>query len=317
VLAGLPAWAADPPPLELAQTIPLSAPASKRLDHLALDAKRDRLFVANMANASLDVIDLKAGKVLKSIPAQDEIQGIAYIPGVDRVVAALGSGSVNIFDGDSLKMAKTIKLPDADNVRVDGANNLVYVTRSEKKIAVFDAKSFDAKGEITLPSGTESFVLEKDRPRLYVNLPAPRQVAVVDRDKREVLKRYTLNEAGNYPLALDEKNHRLFVGTRKEPRLIVLDTESGKELSSVAIPGDIDDLFFDAKRKRLYASCGEGYLVVLKQAGEDRYEVEQKVATVKMARTCLFDEEGGRLFVPLPRAADKEGPEIRVYKVRP
>src|SRR4051794_12378943 len=107
----LPVLAADPVPLELVQTIRLSGPVNKRLDHLALDAKRNRLFVANQGNASLDIIDLKAGKLLKSIPGQEEIQGVIYAPGVDRVFATAGKGSCNVYDGDSFKQLKSIKIP--------------------------------------------------------------------------------------------------------------------------------------------------------------------------------------------------------------
>jgi ABC-type uncharacterized transport system permease subunit len=152
---------------------------------------------------------------------------------------------------------------------------------------------------------------------MYVNTPGPRQVLVVDTDKRDVLKRFQLDEAGNYPLVLDEANRRLLVGCRKEPRLLVLDTETGKELSRVTIPNDVDGLYLDAKRKRLYASCGEGVLVVLKQTTPDRYEVLAKIPTVKQARTCLFDADTGRLFLPVPRTSDKEGPEVRVYRASP
>ncbi len=317
LLVGSAALSADAPALQLTKTVPLTGPAGKRLDHLALDSKRDRLFVANQGNNSLDVIDLKQGKVLKSIPDQAEIQGVLYVPTVDRVFATLGKGSCNVFDGDSFKPLKSVKIPDADNLRHDPRTGLVYVTQSGKKLAILDAKSLDTKGEIALPAAPESFVLEKDRPRMYLNVPAPRQVLVIDTDKRTVLKKYELPEAGNYPIALDEPNHRLFVGCRKEAMLFVLDTETGKQLSSVPIPGDVDDLFFDAKRKRIYASCGEGFVVVLKQATADRYEMGEKIATVKMARTCLFDPDGSRLFVPIPRQANKDGPEVRVYKVSP
>jgi DNA-binding beta-propeller fold protein YncE len=300
----------------LAQTIKLTGPVGKKLDHLALDAKRDRLYVANQGNGSLDVIDLKAGKVLKSIPDQAEIQGVIYVPGVDRVFAALGLGICNVFDADSLKLQKSLKVADADNVRHDPKSNLVWITTAGKKIASYDAKSLEAKGDIQLKASPESFVIEMSRPRMYVNTQATRQVAVVDTDKRTVLKTYELPEAGNYPIALDETNKRLLVGTRKEPMLFVLDTETGKQLSSLPIPNDVDDLYFDAKRKRLYASCGEGWLVVLKQVSADRYELMQKYQTVKQARTCLFDAETSRLFAPIPRGPGMDAPELRVYRVK-
>jgi hypothetical protein len=85
----------------------------------------------------------------------------------------------------------------------------------------------------------------------------------------------------------------------------------------VPIPADVDDLFYDAKRKRLYASCGEGVLAVVRRRDADHYELLEKLPTVKLARTCLFDPAGDRLYLGLPRQEGKEGPEIRVYQPLP
>ncbi len=309
LLASLPVFAADPPALDLRKTIKLAGPAGKRLEHMSLDGKRDHLFVANAANNSLDIIDLKSSKVLKSIPGQEGIQGVVYVPESDRAFAALNSGAVNIFDGDG-KLLKTHKLPNADNPYHDAKNGLVYVGGADKKLAIIDAKTMNLKTEITLPSAPASLVTEKGRPRMYVNAHVPRQVHVLDTTKYDVLKKYQLEEAGNYPLALDEPNKRLFVGCRMEPRLVVLDTESGKQLASVPIPHDVDDVYFDAKRKQVYASCGDGFIVVLREAATNKFEVREKLATVKMARCSLFDPDTSRLFLSAP------GPEVRVYQVK-
>lgn len=317
LLGVLPTLAADPAALEAVKTVKLSGPAGKRLDHMALDSKRDRLFVANSANNSLDIIDLKQGKVLKSVPSQEMIQGVVYVPESDRLFAALGSGVCNIFDGESFKLLKSHKVPGADNPYHDARGGIVYLTQADKKLSMIDAKTLAVKGEVQLPSAPASVVVEKGRPRMYVNAHVPRQVHVVDTTKHEVLKRYQLEEAGNYPLALDEANHRLFVGCRQEPKLVVLDTETGKQLASVPIPHDVDDLFIDAKRKQIYASCGEGFLVVLRETEPNRFEVREKLPTVKMARNCLFDAESSRLFLSVPGRGDKEGPEVRVYRTRP
>jgi hypothetical protein len=296
------------------QTIPLQGPAG-RLDHLALDAGHGRLFVANMANASLDVVDLKAGKLLKQIPGQQGIQGIAYAADADRVFVGLGSGSCNVFDGQDFKLLKAVKLDDADNVRYHPATRRVYVAHAEKALAVLDARTFEVKADIKLPGPPEAFQLEKGRPRLYLNTPEPAQVVGIDTEKNEVVGRYPLQgAAGNYPLALDEASRRLFVGCRKPPAVVVLDSESGKEVARVTIPGDTDDVFHDARRQRLYASCGEGFLAVVRQADADHYEGLEKVPTVKGARTCLFDPGAGRLYLLVPRQAGKEGPEVWVYQ---
>jgi hypothetical protein len=133
-----------------------------------------------------------------------------------------------------------------------------------------------------------------------------------------VAARYPLKAAkGIESLALDEANNRVFVGFRHEPRIVVLDQESGKELTSVAIPEGIDDMFFDAKAKRIYASCGSGFVAAVRQVDADRYELVAKVATSKGAKRCFCDEATARLCQAVPRQEGKEGPAICVYQASP
>jgi DNA-binding beta-propeller fold protein YncE len=314
---GTSASAAEAPSLELVQTIPLKGPAG-RLDHLALDSKHARLFVANMANSSLDIVDLQAGRLFKQIPGQHKVQGIAYAPDLDRIFVGNGEDGVcNILNGKNYQLIKAIKLDDADNVRYQQSTCRVYVTHAEKSLAVIDAKSLEVKADIKLPGDPEAFQLETARPRLYLNTPSPSQVVVIDTDKSEVIGRYPLYLAGkNFPLDLDEANHRLFIGCRQKPMLVVMDSETGKEVTGIPIPGDTDDLFYDAKRKRIYVSCGEGFLAVIRQIDPDHYDVTEKIPTRKLARTSLFDPVTGRLYVVLPRQEDEEGTEIRVFQTK-
>jgi hypothetical protein len=151
-----------------------------------------------------------------------------------------------------------------------------------------------------------------------MNTVDPTRLVVVDTDRDEVLHSYPLKRADRaYPMALDEANHRIFIGCRKPHSIVVVDSESGKEVASVAIPEDIDDLFFDAKHKRLYASCGAGSLAVIRQRDADHYEALETIPTVKLARTCFFDPVGERLYLTVPRQEAQDGPTIRVYQPRP
>ena len=315
----LPTRPAPAAELELVQSIVLKGKPGN-LDHLALDGKRDRLFLANKANNTLDVIDLKSGKLLEQKPNQTAIQGVAYAPEVDRIFVGLGSnGLCNILDGETYKVLKTIKYKDdADNVRYNPKTGMVYVAHADKALGVINAKTFAQKADIKLPATAEGFVMETGRPRMYLVTPSPSQVVLIDTDKNEVVKSYPVKMAsGGHPIALDEANHRIYIGCREKPMIVIMDTETGKEIDSVSIPGGIDDLFLDTKSKRLYASCGEGFLVVLKQVSADKIEVVEKVATVKDARTCLFIPETGRLYLAVPRQEGKEGPEIRIYQAKP
>src|SRR5262249_15682639 len=243
-----------------------------------------------------------------------------YAPDLDRLYVALGTGGFcNIFDGKSLNLLKTIKfMDDADNVRYDPRSRSVYVAHAEKALGVIDAEALELKTDITLPGSAEGFQIEKGRPRLYLNVPSPSQVVVIDTGKNEVVNSYLLKmAAANYALALDEANRRLFIGCRKKPMLVIMDSESGNEIASMEIPADTDDVSYDAKRKRIYASCGEGFIAIIKQTDADHYELVEKFPTVKDARTSYLDAETGRVYLGVPRQEGKAGPEIRVYEPKP
>jgi DNA-binding beta-propeller fold protein YncE len=317
LFVALTAHAGDPASLRLIQTIPLKGEPG-RLDHMAVDNEHGRLFVANLSNNTLDIVDLKAGKLLKQIPGQKKIQGIAYAPDLDRIFVGSGvSGECNVFDGRDYKLLKSIKLPDADNVRYDSSRHLVYVEHAEQSLSVIDARTFEVKATIKLPGDPEGFQLESKRPRLYLNA-MPDRLVVIDTDRNLVVATHSFKLAKHgYPLAIDEANHRVFIGCRDKPTILVMDSESGKPIATVPIPADIDDLFYDAKHKRLYASCGEGFLTVIRQRNADNYEILEKIPTAKLSRTCLFDPTSGRLYLGLPRQEGQEGPRIQVYEVRP
>jgi DNA-binding beta-propeller fold protein YncE len=309
-----------PVSLKLIKTIPLKG-APGRLDHMALDNKNDRLFVANLSNNSLDIIDLKAGKLVKQIPGQNKIQGIAYAPELDRIYVGNGVSNVcNVFDGWDYKLIKSIDFPDADNVRYNPRTGLVYIEHAKDKygLTAFDAKTFEVKADIKLPGRPQAFQLATKQPRLYLNCLDPSRVVMVDTDRNVIMKVHPLKLADKgYPVAIDEDNHRLFIGCREKPVVLILDSESGKEITSVPIPKDIDDLCYDAKHKRLYASCGEGILSVIRQRDADQYETLENIPTVKLARTCIYDPVADRLYLGIPRQEGKEGPEIHVYQPIP
>jgi DNA-binding beta-propeller fold protein YncE len=324
VLTGVVAAAAaeTDPPLERAQTIALKGPVGG-LDHLAVDARRGRLFVANTAGGSLDVIDLKAGKLLKQVPGQGRIRGIAYSPEADRVFVGNGTGGVcNTFDGENCELLKSVPLGvDADNVRYNPRTRRIYVVHADAELSVIDANDYTLRSPIALPKSLGAFQLEAGWPRMYINAKAEGAVVAIDSENDRITNRYKVEPAGvNAALAIDEPGRRLFVGCRKDPALVVMDSDTGKIVASVPIPGDVDDLSFDARRKRIYASCGDGAIAVIRQIDPDRYEAPATIPTVKGARTSLFDPDTGHLYLAVPRRAERpeqQDPEIWVYKVRP
>jgi hypothetical protein len=304
-------------PLKRVATIELKG-AAGALDHLFVDGNEARLFLANTTNNSLEVVDVKAGKLLKQISEQKQIRGVVYVPSLNRIFVGNGGGLCNVIDGTDYSLVKSLPVKGADSVRYDPRTNHVFVA-SGKSLAVIDAKTLELLPSIELPGVTHGLQLTAKQPRLFVNTGPPSQVAVVDTDKNKVVANYLLgaDDKGIAPMALDEQNKRIFVGIRMKPRLIVLDLDTGKEVARVPIPDGADDMFFDAKAKRIYVSCGVGFVAVIRQVDADRYESVADVPTIKGAKTSCYDPDAHRLYLAVPRQKGKEGPEIWTYQANP
>ena len=301
--------------LGLQGTIPLPD-VEGRIDHLAFDVAGERLFVCALGNNSVEVIDLRKGERIHSITGLASPQGVGYIAQLDRLfVANDKNGSCRIYDAKSFQSLTELSLgDDADNVRY--ADGKIYVGFGSGGIAIVNPADGKQTGSIKLPTHPEAFVLEQNGRRIFANIPNTRQVAVIDRDKKEVIATWRTDLVfRNFPIALDETNRRLFVGCRLPAKLLVLNTDSGGVVAKVDISSDPDDLFYDGKRHRIYAICGEGYIDVIDQADADHYERITKVPTSSGARTGLFVTEQDALFIAVPHRGNQAA-EIRRYHVR-
>lgn len=310
--------AQDTPGVRLVQTIPLPN-VEGRIDHLAVDLARHRLFVAALGNNTLEVLDLSAGSRVASLEGLSEPQGVAYLRDADRVfVAGGGDGTCKAFDGATLELGRSLRLgDDADNVRYDAPAGCLYVGFGEGALGILDAKKGESVGSIELAGHPESFQLERSGSRIFVNVPTAGHIAVVDRQRRAVVATWPLGALrANFPMALDEPHHRLFVGTRQPARLVVLDATSGTTVAVLECAGDADDIFYDAARKRIYVACGEGFLDVFEQVDSDHYRETSKVPTAPGARTALFVPELSRLYVAVPHRASQQA-AIWVYELIP
>lgn len=305
------------PPLRLQSTIALPD-VQGRIDHMAFDPKTGRLFVAALGNNTVEVVDVKLGKRLHTIPGLHEPQGVVYLPDVDRLYIANGDdGTLQVFDGSSYRLIKTVNLgSDADNVRFDHERREIYVGYGSGALAVL-AEDGTKVADITLDAHPESFQFERNGPKIFVNLPDSRKIAVVDRQTRGVIANWSTGGAlANFPMALDEQDHRLFIVCRQPAELLVLNTETGVVIAKLPAANDCDDVFYDPASKRLYASGGEGRVSVFERQSADQYRELGKVATRKGARTSFFSAEFHSLYI----AARQQGAEpaaIYVYRVEP
>ncbi len=290
-----------------------------RIDHMAIDLKNQRLFIAELANNSVDVVGLRSGTRIRALEGLSEPQGIDYIPSSERLVVANGGdGSVRIFDGKSFAILHNIRLgEDADNTRYDNATGLVYVGYGGGAIATINATAgLQSSNDIKLGGHPESFQVEKSGNRIFVNVPSTNSITVADKGNGQVSSNWTPSASQNFPLALDENNHRLFVGARDPAKLIVINTDNGKEVASLDTVGDADDISYDSVNHQLYVSGGEGFIDVYKQQDADHYNLLSKISTSTGARTSLFVPELKQLYLAVPQHDTKDA-EIWVYSLSP
>ena len=302
--------------LKLQQTIALPG-VEGRIDHFAFDAAGERLFICALGNNSVEVLDLRNGGRIHSITGLGAPQGIAYIPELDRIFVANDKGGVcKIYDGKSFQKISELNFKDdADNVRYDDATKKIYVGFGSGGIAIVNAADGKQIGSIKLSAHPEAFELEKNGKRIFVNVPNSRHVAMIDREKGVVVATWKTDLAfGNFPMALDEANHRLFVGCRLPSKLVVLNTESSNIVAKIDISGDPDEVFYDSKRHCIYAICGAGKIDIIEQTDPDTYRISTKVDTAAGARTGLFVSKHDALFVAVPHRGSQKA-EVRAYRV--
>jgi DNA-binding beta-propeller fold protein YncE len=311
------AHAAESMPLQLEAKIPLGD-VKGRIDHMAVDLDRQRLSVAELGNDSVGIIDLPASKVSGRIRGLKEPQGVGYVRSTDTLyVANAGDGSVRLFKGQDLTETGRIELgDDADNVRIDSAGNRVIVGYGEGALAVVDGATHRKLADIPLGGHPESFRLVGNGSRIFVNVPDAHAIEVADHGSGKVIAKWpTGHSSANYPMALDEASGQVLVVFRNPPTLTAFSMKDGAPVASAMTCGDSDDVFVDAKRRRVYVSCGEGYLDVFEpDAGTFRRTA--RLPTASGARTALFVPELDRLFLAL-RARDRERAAIWVYRPDP
>jgi hypothetical protein len=291
--------------LILTARIPLAG-VSGRIDHFTIDPKRRLVIFSGLGNNSVEIVNTFESKLVHSITGLDEPQGPLYVPEFDKLfVANAGNGTVKVYDGKTWALRKSISLgeeSDTDNVRWDEATKRVFVG-VVGGIAMIDAATETRVGDLKGSGGhTESFQLEKNGSRIFANVPNDSSVVnVIDRKTGELTK-WELNGAkANFPMVLDEADHRLFVITRAPPLVVVLNTDTGKEVARVRVKASSDDAYFDAALKRIYVICGEGYLSVIQQSDPDHYALLENIPTIPGARTGGMS--GTNLYVGVPAGA--------------
>ena len=304
------------PPLALTETIQLPQ-ITGGVNHLAVDADKKRVFVTSTRDAELVVVDVAGKQVIHRLkgasPAAAE-----FAPDARQLIVSRGK-QVVFYDGDTFELLGAVDLDGRiDELHYDAKTQRLYagcMDAGKTAIAIVDGRTRTRIGEVKLPGRPQGFQIDSASARVYANCPSERAVIVGNLEKQTAVDRWTLGElAGNYPMALDEKAHRLFVGCRNPAKLVVLDTQNGKRIAAVDITTDADDMAYDALGHRVYVFGGEGTISVIRQADADTYEPLASVKTTGGARNGAWSPGLLSLFVAAP-ARDSQKAELLVYKV--
>ena len=286
-----------------------------RIDHLDINLKEQIIYIAALGNNSVEAVDLKSGKVVHSISSLDEPQGVCYVPQKHEIfVANGGNGDCNFFNASSFEKTATIHLSsDADDVRYDSVNSKIYVGYGQGGIAVIDANTHKQTGDVKLPAHPEGFQIDNTANIILVNVPDKNMIGVIDLKQLKLINKWTFDSpTANFPIALDTKQHYAFIGYRHPAKLVVLDERTGKEISTNNMVSDVDDLYFDNEKKRVYISGGGGFINIFKQDGANTFKQIANIPTRNGARTSLFIQQL-KIFVLAERAESGNTAQLIIY----
>jgi DNA-binding beta-propeller fold protein YncE len=320
-------WAQEKAPLALAQTILLPGLRERDLDHFGVDLPGHRLFLALEHDAAVGVFDLQTGKLVHTIPDVKQPHSFVYRADLKKLfVVDGGAGELKIYEGDSYKLIGSVELKmGADSNAFDPSTNCMFVgnggkleNQSYSFISVVDTTSDKKLADIRIDADyVDTIVLEKSGPRLFFNIPTKNEVGVIDRAKRAVIATWQIEQLAkqNHTMAFDEARHRLFVTSDNPPTLIILDSDSGKVVSSLPSVSEVDDTNFDPGSKRIYVA-GSEFVRVFQEIDADHYEQVGQVPSAYRAHTAVLVPELNRYYVAAPPHGDKAG-AILVYDVLP
>jgi len=287
---------------------------SGRIDHLAFDSANDLAFIAALGNNTIEVVNINTKQVVHTIKGLHEPQGVAFIPLMQRLVVANGdNGDCIFYETKNYSALNTIKLKgDADNVRYDAETNLLYVGYGNGGIAIIDATQMKVVNSIPLDGHPESFQLDKKQNRIYINVPDADEIEVADLSSHKVIAKWkNTNASSNFPMALDAQHNRLFIGCRNPATLRMINTETGKDITSIKCSGDADDVFY--YNNLVFVSAGKGYIDVFETSDNVLNQINH-IETSSGARTSLLLSTEKKFLLAAP-ARGGNAAALWTYKI--
>ncbi len=310
--------------LELLQTTDLPG-IEGDLDHLAVDSAGQRLFVAAEDNGTLRVIDLKTGKLQRTVKGFMNPHSILYLPEQLELYITDGSKAVQVLDSNTFAVKKTIATTaGADSIAVDSKNHTMFTITGGKDVSMaasavseIDTKSARLIRELPISAvHVEAMALEESGTRLFVNVTDKNYLAVIDRAAGKTTAQWPIKEAKqNAPLAFDEAHHRLFVVCRDPGKLVVLDSANGRSVVSFPTGARADEVIFDKVHQRIYVIAGEGKIYPYGETDADHFQPLPPVSSSAGAKTAVLSPDGRRMYISVSPGDGKTGAKVLTFAV--
>ena len=268
-------------------------------DYVMLDNSTRRLYVSHATQ--VDVVDADTGKLVGTIPDTPGVHGVAIASAFKHGFTSNGrENKVSMFDPATLQLIKKIDVGKGpDGIYYDERTKRVFTNNhGTHDISAIDAATGDVVGTVKVEGDGEQAVIGADG-LIYVNSEEAGEVVVFDPKSLEVKKRFPIGVA-KVPtgLAYDAKTKRLFIGCRNEPKMVVMDAETGKVINSFPIGAGVDYAAFDPSTRLIFFSCGDGTLSIFHEKSADEYEDAGAVKTQPSAKTMAFDPKTKKVFLP-------------------
>jgi len=278
-------------------------------DHLTPDLKNSRLFIVPEDHKTIEVYDIRTGKFVHSIKGIGVGHSVVYRADIDRIFVTDGSnGDLKIFNGTTYELLKTVKLmADADATGYDPVTHNLYVADggldaklNHTFLEIVNTDTGEKAGQIKIDSSRlEAMTVERSGSRLFLNMTEKNSIAVIDREKQAVTAVWPLTCKVNVSVAMDERNHRLFVACR-DGNVNVLDSDTGKVVQDLPISTGVDDMVFDPASQRVYVAAGEGFVNVFREIDADHYQAIGKIPSGPLGKTGVLVPELKEYFVAVP-----------------
>jgi DNA-binding beta-propeller fold protein YncE len=286
-----------------------------RIDHMDVNLKEQVVYMSALGNNSLEIVDIKNGKLLHSIKGLDEPQGVGFVSQTNEIMVANGgNGDCKFYNEETLQNTATINPgSDADDVRYDSIDKKIYVGYGSGGIAVIDAIKHQQAADVKLSAHPEGFQIDKELKKLFVNVPDAGQIEVIDLESLTVVSKWKTEYSANFPMAIDKSNHIIFIGYRHPAKLVAINESTGKTIATADLTGDTDDLYYNSRTKKIYASGGSGAIDIYLFENLSIKHVAN-ILTRDGARTSLLIPSM-KIFVLAERAGGGRVAQLQIFNI--